>query len=202
MYSNFRENLGSLLSFHMEKDKHWQVLNEFLISEWRRGTGEAGSSVAGCTPPSRCTAGCRAAPWGTVESVALAWKHIILYKLSGKLMLTPGSNCCHCFCSKNGILLTCRRIQSPQSTDSLLNACVRVRLLLFGPFARRHCVPCAGNEDKMSFVTRKHNLRTYSGFTWLALEHTQIARISMTDMMAGMAQNTRRNSSPTRSTQP
>ena len=38
--------------------------------------------------------------------------------------------------------------------------------------------------------------------TWLALEHTQMARISMTDMMAGMAQNTRRNSSATRSTQP
>ena len=30
--------------------------------------------MAGCTPPSRCTAGCRAAQWGTVESVALAWE--------------------------------------------------------------------------------------------------------------------------------
>ena len=197
MYSNFRENLGSLLSFLMEKDKHWQVLNEFLISEWRRGTGEAGSSGAGCTPPSRCTAGCRAAPWGTVESVALAWET----EKSSDIGISRASDF-SAVCSVSNNSLTCRHILSPPSTDSLPNACVRVRLLLFGPFARRHCVPCSGNEHKMSFVTCVHNLRTYFGFTWLALEHTQIARISMTDMMAGMAQNTRRNSSPTRSTQP
>ena len=55
--------------------------------------------------------------------------------------------------------------------------------------------------DIISLVIINHN-PLYSLVTWLALEHTQMASISMTDMMAGMAQNTRRNSSATRSTQP